>query len=795
MKVIDIDMVKPRVERMGVAATELTFSAWGWLFRGQDVADYGIDAHVETMVADGEPSGRLIALQIKAGSSFSKRKVEGGWTYRGKNRHLRYWLGHVLPVVLVIYNEETKSLYWQHVTSDRVEYTEKAWTILIPEKQTLDAATIGQLMEIADSAAGAIEDPIEATMPRLPPTARDVLTATRGSEPDGALRLTQLLARGRLQPRLTVETILSGQPSWLTGGSGQLEAALGAYANEHGSKDLAVTAFVRAAEHGSPDAGRLYGIAGLLAIEAGDPHHASTLLDRAETVGGGGLLGSVARAYLDADQNGATGIEQVLSNASPEQLNSEPTCLMFLAEQCARRRNFDAAIRHFEAVISSHPNLAGARLGLARTLIGKVVEGKSAIPLNDQRRAQLLATEVRDEVRQWSGPSERALVMMLQDAMVRGAYNEILELVTPQALGGSAVEREASSGEVVIYGAQAALALGDSARAARFADVVRDDEAAATFIRALTADKTLPPDDRIALWRAGLGAARTHEHVRRALYQLAALGASTINVLEEHRRNGVIDETQRDVYLARSDAAQGRTQQAVEVLRRTSGSDPATAEVLVEVLAQAGLIEEALAECDLGVRRFGAAKFAYDKLNILATAGRLDEANELARQLLACPDLAVEQRLALRRELVSAHAQQQRWARVEQESREALAEQLDTPDLAWWMIAAQFNQGRIETAWSTLKDLNPEIDRPGYVGLWMDLHNRFGWSEVDVQSALGFISEWQRPEFVAQVLGTLLKFTSPAAPDQCPALTATTTALVQSAVRTFKEHNPAIQLG
>lgn len=48
-----------------------------WLFREQPTEDYGIDAHTE--VVDGEEvTGRLLALQIKSGSSWFNEPAPGG---------------------------------------------------------------------------------------------------------------------------------------------------------------------------------------------------------------------------------------------------------------------------------------------------------------------------------------------------------------------------------------------------------------------------------------------------------------------------------------------------------------------------------------------------------------------------------------------------------------------------------------------------------------------------------------------------------------------------------------------
>ncbi len=126
------EAVPQNAERMGVAAANLEFSSWGWAFRSQEVEDYGIDAHVEPFNGPSSPTGRLLALQIKSGESYFGEETDGGWWYRGKNRHLRYWLGHVLPVLIVLYDPVSRTMYWQHVTEDLVVYSDDAWKILIP---------------------------------------------------------------------------------------------------------------------------------------------------------------------------------------------------------------------------------------------------------------------------------------------------------------------------------------------------------------------------------------------------------------------------------------------------------------------------------------------------------------------------------------------------------------------------------------------------------------------------------------------------------------------------------------
>jgi len=130
-------MTKPQTERLGVSVLDYFFSKHGWLFREQTTHDYGIDAHVE-IVENEHPTGRLIALQIKAGLSFFQEEVKGAYVFRTDDTHIAYWVGHSMPVVLVLYNPETEQAYWQHVSRDTVETTGKGWKLSVPKTSIFD---------------------------------------------------------------------------------------------------------------------------------------------------------------------------------------------------------------------------------------------------------------------------------------------------------------------------------------------------------------------------------------------------------------------------------------------------------------------------------------------------------------------------------------------------------------------------------------------------------------------------------------------------------------------------------
>ena len=132
----------------GVHIAGLKFSKeLRWLFREQPIGDYGIDALIEEL-EDGAPTGKLIAAQIKTGVSYFKERTETAIVFRGEQKHLNYWLGHQLPVILILVDDVAEVAYWQRVSEDTVERTEKGWKMLVPASQRIEAAQANALKQL-----------------------------------------------------------------------------------------------------------------------------------------------------------------------------------------------------------------------------------------------------------------------------------------------------------------------------------------------------------------------------------------------------------------------------------------------------------------------------------------------------------------------------------------------------------------------------------------------------------------------------------------------------------------------
>tara|TARA_R110000850_G_scaffold136540_1_gene257719 strand:- start:471 stop:1400 length:930 start_codon:yes stop_codon:yes gene_type:complete len=127
-----------QTERAGVLAVGHMFTKLGWAFREQPTSDFGIDAHVEKLGADGKGIGKLVALQIKSGKSYFKERGDG-FVFYGEERHREYWANHSLPVFIILHDPETGLTLWQKVEERLIEDKSNGrWAIPIPADQLLD---------------------------------------------------------------------------------------------------------------------------------------------------------------------------------------------------------------------------------------------------------------------------------------------------------------------------------------------------------------------------------------------------------------------------------------------------------------------------------------------------------------------------------------------------------------------------------------------------------------------------------------------------------------------------------
>ncbi len=137
--------------RAGIFEVGLVVSKMKWIFREQPAPDTGIDCHIETRNENNKPTGKLIGCQVKSGPSYSKEETHSAFVYRGDLDHLAYWLGHSLPVIVILRNDETGNCYWQIVNEKTATRTGKGWKIEVPKSQVLGEDAKPKLEQLAST--------------------------------------------------------------------------------------------------------------------------------------------------------------------------------------------------------------------------------------------------------------------------------------------------------------------------------------------------------------------------------------------------------------------------------------------------------------------------------------------------------------------------------------------------------------------------------------------------------------------------------------------------------------------
>ncbi len=123
-----------------------------WLFRrNHNETDFGIDGHIDVVLADGSVTGQTFAVQIKSGVSYLQRDSGVSFRYDGESKHFNYYANHSAPVLLVLYDPRNRQCYWAHFKAGHAVVGDAGWTYQIPKGNVLNAAASTQLLEIVGS--------------------------------------------------------------------------------------------------------------------------------------------------------------------------------------------------------------------------------------------------------------------------------------------------------------------------------------------------------------------------------------------------------------------------------------------------------------------------------------------------------------------------------------------------------------------------------------------------------------------------------------------------------------------
>ncbi|MEN6328016.1 MAG: DUF4365 domain-containing protein [Syntrophomonas sp.] len=137
----------------------------GMIFRRIEKSDVGIDAEVEIIDDCRRSTGRLLAFQIKCGSSYFQEEKNDAYIIRVPISTFNYWESFSLPVIFLLCDPAIKKVFWCRISLSSAVKLKKSYKIIVPKVQQLDASSRFSLMHIANEAQ--ITDIIELSLFRF----------------------------------------------------------------------------------------------------------------------------------------------------------------------------------------------------------------------------------------------------------------------------------------------------------------------------------------------------------------------------------------------------------------------------------------------------------------------------------------------------------------------------------------------------------------------------------------------------------------------------------------------------
>lgn len=124
---------------IGVAiVSQIVSEKLGMIFRPvPQEHDYGIDGFIDYVV-DGQVTGGSVAVQIKYGESYFKTETVDGYWYEDSFEHLNYYLNHPAPSFIFLVHPQTKEVYWNDISVEKLQGKGKKWRLLVQKANLLE---------------------------------------------------------------------------------------------------------------------------------------------------------------------------------------------------------------------------------------------------------------------------------------------------------------------------------------------------------------------------------------------------------------------------------------------------------------------------------------------------------------------------------------------------------------------------------------------------------------------------------------------------------------------------------
>lgn len=756
--------VTERTSRLAVKAVEEASLRRDWFFREQPITDQGIDAHIEKFdLVKGEKgydevgTGRLIALQIKGGPSYFSRPSPSGWWFPFEARKAKLWLGHALPVLVVLVDLDSGEMYWQRVSAATVIKTGKNYKIEVPRSQTVATAS-AEWLEIASGLEQHAVSRFEYSLLSVPPPVRTLLERRGEDECADAALLAMHLSEGRTNPQGTVRSLLDTSPVWITRNADWAWRAIAAYASDHEVTKEAAEAFIRAAAATGDERRRSRDlVSAALLLREGDPQAASATLAEVDSLTDPDQIHvAIAKTTFSRELSDAApwALDPLLARDIPE-VTQSVAAQRLLAMQARRSDDLDAAVAHGRQALRLDEASDESMKQLADNLLTRwSLSGSSTSDLHD---ATSLLRDVIDQRRTWSGPVAEPIEQLARAYGVSGQFEALLKLTLPPPHGTA--EPMNLDRAIVRMAAYAARSLGRHDAVDTACDLLGQepaDQLIRAGVGALELDKTEVAALRLQAFEGSLDQGE-HDEVARHAVTLASEGVDVRDRLEELVERSIIPE--RVVALATALlAAHNDLDSAVPALRELAKADPGAAEHLIGLLREADRPQEAADVAASLYEITGSEAYLIHQADCLIDAGGGPAAVKAAEAAIAHTTIRPIERGRLLTFLAGTAADQEDWAAAERFLAQVL-ELFDEPtdSAVWRLVIALTNQGRIKKAANVVAQYRPAVRSRDEAEVWLRAHATLRWNERIAMEAYALAERFDDdPQLSTALLGHIV---------------------------------------
>ncbi len=112
----------------------------GWIIRDIRETDVGIDANIEQVI-NGNPTAKYISVQLKTGFGNVHISALGDFIFYFKETHYQYWLSSSIPVIIVLCDPDSDTLYWSQLTRRTIDRTPEGYRVIIDKSSQITEHT------------------------------------------------------------------------------------------------------------------------------------------------------------------------------------------------------------------------------------------------------------------------------------------------------------------------------------------------------------------------------------------------------------------------------------------------------------------------------------------------------------------------------------------------------------------------------------------------------------------------------------------------------------------------------